>query len=114
MTIFTNKINNLRIFQGRLFGSHREQGRETELAIFVTPVVVDSHHVAVRSRVQSAREITQHAFPDPALMNHELSHTHDSNQTSRQRPLVENQDMINPAPNSDRWFGSQWNAVGRE
>ena len=99
---------------GYLFGSHREQGRETELAIFVTPVVVDSHHVAVRSRVQSAREITQHAFPDPALMNHELSHTHDSNQTSRQRPLVENQDMINPAPNSDKWFGSQWNAVGRE
>lgn len=55
---------------GYLFGSQREQERETELAIFVTPVVVDASHPTMRARVASGKEVTERAFPQATLINH--------------------------------------------
>jgi type II secretory pathway component GspD/PulD (secretin) len=48
---------------GRLFGLDRRQHRETELAIFVTPVLVDPDNPGVLERVRSAQGVLDHAFP---------------------------------------------------
>jgi len=48
---------------GGLFGVNREMQRQTELAIFVTPVVVDADHPHLRARVANGREIVSSAFP---------------------------------------------------
>jgi pilus assembly protein CpaC len=76
---------------GYLFGSQREQTRETELAIFVTPVVLDASHPSLMARVDAGKEIVDRAFPEPALLNQAIR-THRSNQ---------------PA-DSESWFSSQW------
>ena len=53
---------------GGLFSSRREQQKETELAIFVTPRIVSQDHPELAHRVQRGREILNDAFPDaPAL-----------------------------------------------
>ncbi|ARP91112.1 secretion protein [Bordetella genomosp. 9] len=49
---------------GALFGSRREQVKETELAIFVTPVVVTERHAAMRQPHTSANDRLREAFPD--------------------------------------------------
>lgn len=54
---------------GYLFGTQREQMRETELAIFVTPVVVGSKHPGLSSRVDAGKDILERAFPDSPLLN---------------------------------------------
>jgi pilus assembly protein CpaC len=43
-------------FLGALFGSRREQIKETELAIFVTPVVVTEDHASMRMPADRARD----------------------------------------------------------
>lgn len=54
---------------GRLFRSEREQRGDTELAIFVTPVVVSAEHPDFQQRVQRGSEIVQTSFPEPAILN---------------------------------------------
>lgn len=54
---------------GRLFRSEREQRGDTELAIFVTPVVVSAEHPDLQRRVQLGADIVQTAFPGPAALN---------------------------------------------
>ncbi len=54
---------------GYLFGTKRDQLRETELAIFVTPVVVGSKNPSISNRVDAGKEIMNRAFPDPPLLN---------------------------------------------
>jgi pilus assembly protein CpaC len=53
---------------GAMFGSRREQVKETELAIFVTPVVVSEDHASMRLTASRAREQIDKAFPDPPRM----------------------------------------------
>ena len=55
---------------GGLFGIDRDQERETELAIFVTPVIVDAQHPDLQARVQSGNAIIAKAFPDATRLNH--------------------------------------------
>ncbi len=57
-------------FVGGLFGVDRHQARETELAIFVTPVIVDAQHPDLQARVTSGKAIVSRAFPDAAQLNH--------------------------------------------
>jgi len=76
---------------GYLFGSQREQTRETELAIFVTPVVLDAAHPSMVARVGAGKDILERAFPDPPLIN-------DSIQSYR---------SYQPA-DSESFFSSQW------
>jgi len=54
---------------GRLFGLDRRQRRETELAIFVTPVLVDPDNPGVQERVRSAQGVLDHAFPAAPRLN---------------------------------------------
>lgn len=54
---------------GRLFKSTRSQRNETELAIFVTPVVVAPDHPDMMRRVAKGQAILGDAFPDEPLIN---------------------------------------------
>ncbi|NYT61216.1 pilus assembly protein N-terminal domain-containing protein [Alcaligenaceae bacterium] len=54
---------------GRLFKSTRFQRNETELAIFVTPVVVAPDHPDLMRRTQSGQAILDAVFPDAPLIN---------------------------------------------
>lgn len=54
---------------GALFGSTRKQRADTELAIFVTPVLVDADHPDVVQRVVSSTAVLQTHFPEPPRLN---------------------------------------------
>ncbi|WP_245150661.1 type II and III secretion system protein family protein [Pollutimonas harenae] len=54
---------------GELFKSSRFQRHETELAIFVTPVLVGADHPGMARRVQQGQEILQNAFPQAPMIN---------------------------------------------
>jgi pilus assembly protein CpaC len=53
---------------GGLFRSRRESLRETELAIFVTPVVVSDSHAGIRAPVGRSQALLQQAFPESPRM----------------------------------------------
>ena len=57
---------------GGLFGVNRDMTRQTELAIFVTPVVVDADHPQMRLQVNSGRDIVSSAFPESPRMQHPM------------------------------------------
>lgn len=54
---------------GKLFGSERFRRNETELAIFVTPVVVDATHPDMQQRLHRAQALLQQQFQDEEVMN---------------------------------------------
>jgi pilus assembly protein CpaC len=54
---------------GSLFGVNREYYRETELAIFVTPVVVNADHPGMVQRTEKAAFILDQAFGTEARLN---------------------------------------------
>lgn len=54
---------------GHLFKSRRSQRNETELAIFVTPVVVSADHPDLQERVIQANSILDSAFPGQTRLN---------------------------------------------
>ena len=54
---------------GGLFGVQREQERHTELAIFVTPIIVDPRDPSLAARVANAQGVLQESFPAPPKLN---------------------------------------------
>jgi len=54
---------------GELFKSTRYQRQDTELAIFVTPVVVGPDHPDMRRRIDLSNRLISKAFPDASLIN---------------------------------------------
>ena len=54
---------------GGLFGVKREQERHTELAIFVTPMIVDPQDPSLTARVANAQGVLQESFPAPPKLN---------------------------------------------
>jgi hypothetical protein len=48
---------------------HRSQ---TELAIFVTPIVVDAKHSDLAQRASSANTLLTDSFPEPLRLNHAM------------------------------------------
>lgn len=56
-------------FMGSLFGVKRDYYQETELAIFVTPVVVNADHPAMVRRVVNSNIILEQAFEGPPRLN---------------------------------------------
>lgn len=54
---------------GALFGSERFRRNETELAIFVTPVIVSQDHPALAERVRRGKALVKEAFPDGERLN---------------------------------------------
>ena len=63
---------------GGLFGVNREMARQTELAIFVTPVVVDAEHPQMRAQINSGRNIVSNAFPESPRLQHPVRNQHPS------------------------------------
>jgi pilus assembly protein CpaC len=53
---------------GGLFGVSKTQSRHTELAIFVTPVLVSPRHPDLMNRVDQGQQIIQQTFPEPARL----------------------------------------------
>ena len=58
---------------GSLFGVKREQERHTELAIFVTPMIVDPRDPSHAARVANAQGVLQESFPVAPTLNTPLS-----------------------------------------
>lgn len=54
---------------GQLFRSNRRQRHDTELAIFVTPVVVQAEHPSMQQRVQQGQQVLENAFPETPVIN---------------------------------------------
>ena len=54
---------------GALFRSVKTQRNDTELAVFVTPVVVSADHPDMARRVQRSEALIQGRFPDPPMLN---------------------------------------------
>ncbi len=79
---------------GALFRSKRFQRNETELAIFVTPVVVDANHTANQQRVQRGQNMISQHMESPQL----------------NVPYVESPALPSSSTGWDPWQGrgSQW------
>ncbi len=58
---------------GQLFGVKRLHRTQTELAIFVTPIVVDASHSDLVQRTSNARSLLSDSFPDAPLLNSPIS-----------------------------------------
>lgn len=76
---------------GALFGVTRDMYRETELAIFVTPVVVNADHPGMTQRVDNASAILEEAFGTGHRLN---------------TPVVSNQGVT--SLNHQQFPHSQW------
>lgn len=84
---------------GRLFSSTRFQHSETELAIFVTPIVVSADHPDLQARVQRSREILNDTFRAPEVLNVPVRDIR-----ALPAPLVDEASAWNPYAGP----GSQW------
>jgi pilus assembly protein CpaC len=95
---------------GGLFGVKREQERHTELAIFVTPMIVDPRDPGLAARVANAQGVLQESFPGAPALNTPLNHFEPS-ELNTPRNTFEGQgqwesdlDIVQPMTNSL----SQW------
>lgn len=59
---------------GALFRARRQEQRETELAVFVTPVVLDGGHPALGERVRRGQELLRTRFPEGPRMLVPVAH----------------------------------------
>ncbi len=84
---------------GRLFSSTKFQHAETELAIFVTPVVVSADHPDLQERVRKGREILQDTFRAPEVLNVPVRDL-----KSLPKPIADGSPSWNPYSGP----GSQW------
>lgn len=85
---------------GQLFKSTRFQHLETELAIFVTPVVVAPDHPDLMQRVSKGKAILRKAFPSEERLNVPVR------PTAQLPPLVSADHTLSWHPYEGR--GSQW------
>ncbi len=65
-------ISEIPVF-GQLFGVKRVHRSQTELAIFVTPIVVDASHSDLAQRTSNARSLLSDSFPDAPRLNSPIS-----------------------------------------
>jgi len=86
---------------GALFGSKRFQQRETELAIFVTPVLADADHPDLQARAARSNALLAATFPDAPVLNTPVRDIPDS-------PAA---DLIVAGWNVYGGTASQWQAV---
>jgi len=107
-------LSDIPVFGG-LFGVNRDLSRQTELAIFVTPVVVDAEHPQMRLRSENGRKIVSEAFPAPTRLNTPIESyrateaTYFSGKTSQWESPSHTDQVLNPEhaefPTSEQ---SQW------
>jgi Flp pilus assembly secretin CpaC len=58
---------------GNLFGVKRMHRSQTELAIFVTPVVLDASHSDLAQRTSNAKSLLSEHFPEALRLNSPIS-----------------------------------------
>lgn len=102
---------------GNLFKSQRFQRSETELAIFVTPVVVTADHPDLEKRVTQARQILDEAFPQPSSLSGAVRHLEPSSGAGLPIAVSDMSDETH-TPEAGFWdpwqgVGSQWASVDR-
>jgi pilus assembly protein CpaC len=54
---------------GHLFGLNSTQTRQTEMAVFVTPILIDANHPDMMARVAKAQAITDQHIGQPPVLN---------------------------------------------
>lgn len=59
---------------GRLFNTTKSGHHDTELAIFVTPVVVSADHPDMQQRIEKSRELLDESFGQESVMNVPIRH----------------------------------------
>ncbi len=75
---------------GALFRSKRFQNKETELVVFVTPTLVDSHSPGLVDRVERAKErLQQNLGKQPPYLTDPLQPAHDPARTNQRSPQSE-------------------------
>ncbi len=92
---------------GSLFGVSRNYYRETELAIFVTPVVVNADHPGMLQRVNHASEILDQAFDSVPRLNTPIRDNHES-PNWHQRDALHSQWESEELPTVDTQAIDQW------
>jgi pilus assembly protein CpaC len=68
-------ISEIPVF-GQLFGVKRAHRSQTELAIFVTPIVIDASHADLVQRTSNAKSLLKDRFPDAPRLNTPLGGDH--------------------------------------
>ncbi len=71
---------------GHLFRSTKTQRNDTELAVFVTPVVVSADHPDLERRVRRSDELMRERFPEPPLLTFPVREHPSPTQSSDSRP----------------------------
>lgn len=101
---------------GALFRSKRYQNKETELVVFVTPMVIDSHSPGLVDRVDRTTERLQQNLGkrpylgDPLQPGHDPALVNDAAQSSVSVPLTMSQTLSGsiPARGSQKHSGQEW------
>ncbi len=89
---------------GALFKSKRYQNKETELVVFVTPMVIDSHSPGLVDRVERAAERLQQNLGERPYLGDPLQPGHDpvlvgpSARSSADIPLTMSPTLTSPTP----------------
>jgi pilus assembly protein CpaC len=90
---------------GTLFGIHRDQYRETELAIFVTPVVVNAEHPGMTQRVDNAAMILEQEFGSFPRINTPVMDTQEQPSWHQKQSSFSQWDKNEPV--IDQWSKSE-------
>ena len=86
---------------GSLFGVKRDHYRETELAIFVTPVVVNAEHPGMTQRVDNAAVILEQEFGSAPRLNTPVLTTQEQPSWHQKQSSFSQWDSTEPA--FDQW-----------
>lgn len=94
-----------------LFGVTRDHYRETELAIFVTPIVVNAEHPGLKQRVENAASILEQTFGMDQRLNSSVSpindlqnwHHNQSSQSQWESEMKSETGMHAPSQIIDQW-----------
>jgi pilus assembly protein CpaC len=90
---------------GGLFGVNRDHYRETELAIFVTPVVVNAEHPGMTQRVDNAAMIVEQEFGSLPRLNTPVMATQEQPSWHQKQSSFSQWDANEPV--LDQWSKSQ-------
>jgi len=101
---------------GRLFGLDRRQRKDTELAIFVTPVLVDPDNPDVLDRVRNVQGVLDQAFPAAPRLNTPIRAGLSPSGKPESAALLPEPLAFTGSPSWDPWSGegSQWQMEGGE
>lgn len=89
---------------GQLFGVKRTHRSQTELAIFVTPIVVDASHTDLVQRTSNAKSLLSDGFPETLRLNSPIT----GNQNNAQESIFDDQWDNNVVTNYEADVVNQW------